>query len=1186
MKPISLTMSAYGPYAGVQEVDFTRFGGKGLFLVTGDTGAGKTTIFSAITYALYGTGNDDRDNRSLRSDFADPGTRTYVELVFEHRGTVYTVHREPAQSRPKQRGKGFTDIPSSAEISWDGGVVVKDKAVNEKVRGILGIDRDQWKQISMLAQGEFRRLLDSSTPERNAIFRKIFNTGDVSGFQNALSAKASDAKVSLEAKEGLLRSALASADIPEDSPYRADYESKRGVTAYADDVKALISEQTGLDQAAYGEACGAVQAIDGRKAALNRSLVEAQSLNRDLDALAEAEAQREMIEAERTEVDGKAAEYSRISAAVAGLKAPYTKARSLEEQASAEERRLKKAEETLQIASAALNEADAALNEALGRQDEADALSARIATLSNARGAYGDLDRMRGERDGIEEKRAAIGKDLEGAEADRAAVKEKVNGYRAFLNANENVSADIARIESALGDDRRRLSDLQRLSGMMDSNAETARSIDQTCEELERLAAEKDELSKRYNDSQTRFYMAQAGVLAARLEDGTPCPVCGSVRHPRPATVPEGVPTRTQVERSKKAADDASEKAARASAALEELERRSASEKTAIDALASELGCLDPVEELAVVRERVSAVEDQIAGKRRTEAEVNRVRRELNDSLDAEGTRLDEAIERLRATASTLSEQAVVLDTRIGSASEGLEFGTLEECDREIARLTEGRDFIAGTIQASRSRKEKAAVAAASASTARESAEQHLAQLTSDAADAVEALVSAASALGIAEEDIGSVLSQEGGLPVMKDEIEGFNRRDGDNRVLIGNLRERIAGRGRADIGAIEAAMQAADGDLEQARSKEDAVRSRIARNEDAMSGITRAQADWSEAYSRTGELVELYNVASGTRGEKRSFETHVQEMYFERILRYANMRLSRMTGDRYELKVREAIAGNAQGGLDIDVLDTHTGRTRSSKTLSGGESFLAALSLALGLSDAVQRSSGGIRIDTLFVDEGFGSLDPDALNQAISVLRGISDGNVLVGIISHVEALKAEIDRKIVVRNSPTGSSIEMELRSALLKLEQGGHLDGPVLGGQEAVLQAEPLRLEPVGISEGVVPLHADVPEVGVADIHQQGDVLVPAGPRRDLLHGLPDLPVPCCVQDDLRQEGLGPVGALCERPLPVHRGSKEMALSADGVGVHEDAVPAYGAEMVYDRGGFRVPPHPDDLEAHAPR
>lgn len=1185
MKPLRLTMSAFGPYAGVQEVDFTGFGGKGLFLVTGDTGAGKTTIFSAITYALYGTGNDDRDSRSLRSDFADPRTQTSVEFVFEHRGTVYTVKRVPVQTRPKQRGTGSTEVPASAEISWDGGVVVKERAVNEKVEDILGIDRDQWKQVSMLAQGEFRKLLDSKTTDRNEIFRKIFGTEAVRWFLDGLSAKASSAKAALDSKENALRDAMGRADIPEDSPYRSEYESRNGAVAYAEEVGTLVSEQLGLDQTAYDEARAAEEAIDGRIAELNQELAGARSLNSDLDSLDRAERDREGIEAARPRIEAEAADYSRISAAVAGLKAPHAKAGSLKGQVSDEEAKAAKAREAADRAAVALKEAEDDLSKASEREDESRSLSARAATLESARADYSDLDELRAELKDVVSRKIGNKADLDSAEEERAELEEKVKGYRTYLNVNEDVSAVKAKLDASLDSDRRLLADLQKLDGMIRAHETTGGSLAKAREVLERLLSEKTELSRRHDEAENRFYMAQAGMLAERLEEGAPCPVCGSVHHPVLATILEGVPTKAKLDHMRKDADAASEKAVKAASAAEELGRRSDDEERSIEELSGQIGSTDPKADIALVSSRIASAEKESVRLGGIEAEVSRIRTELNEVLDAEKDRLDRCIEELKGTDAGLVKDEAVLDARIGSAAGRLEFGTLAECDAEIARLKRERDLIDGAIRDAREKRSRASEALASASSARDSAEGRLRELRSSVDAAGAELVAAASSIGIAEEDIEDVLAQEVRLQGMKDDIDAFRKRDSENRILVGSLQERIAGRGRADIDAIDAAIRAASDDLQEVRLREDAFRSRMSRNEDARSGISAALGDWTDARNRTGDLVDLYEAAAGTKGRRENFESYVQKLYFARVLEYANRRLYGMTGGRYELKVREVLAGNAQGGLDIDVLDTHTGRTRSSKTLSGGESFLAALSLALGLSDAVQRSSGGIRIDTLFVDEGFGSLDPEALKQAISVLLKISDGDVLVGIISHVEALKTEIDRKIIVRNSATGSRIEMELRSALLELQEGDVLHGPVLRGQEAVPQAEPLRLELVGVGEGVVPLHPDILQAGVVDVDEEGDVLVPAGLRGDLLHRLPDLPVPGGVEDDLREERPGPVRALCERPLPVHRGGQEMRLPADGVRIHQDAVASEGAEMAYDRGRIRVPPHADDLEAHGP-
>lgn len=1042
MRPIMLTMSAFGPYAGVQKVDFARFGDGGLFLVTGDTGAGKTTIFSAITYALYGSGNDDRDTRSLRSDFAAENIRTYVELEFEHAGTVYTVRRSPAQRRPKQRGTGFTEEPVSADLAWNDGVVSKDREVTRKIEEILGIDREQWMQVSMLAQGEFRKLLDSDTKDRNEVFRRIFSTERVSDFQKRLQVMAKDARDDLDGAGRGLQKAMGSARIPEDSPYSADYGSKKEAIAYADEVSVLISEQCGLDQAAYEDLTKESADVDARRAEAFQQLADARVLNERLEQLVRVRNEMQELEGMREGIEAEERDSAAITAAVSSLKGPNARVQSLSEQRESAELALRAANFECERARILLDEARRVHGQAAERSGEAEGLSARISALESRRDAYANLESLRVKRLNTERMLQATECRLRDAVARKDAVNARILEHRRYLNEHENVSAEIEALRAEDAEDRRLLRDLDELARRLRAHAATEERLAQAREDLGRLLEEKKGANERYDSAESLFYRAQAGMLAAGLVDGRECPVCGSVHHPNPAQVPEGVPSKAQVDRLKKAAVAASEAAAKASEGIEALVRASEKEAVEIEGLSSAASSGDPAAEADAVRIRIGERADGIRDRESILKQVLSIREELNGRLDSELEDLNGKVEALRDSKVSLGTEVSGLDGSIRTASEGLEFATLEECDAAIKEQKEARDAIAGAIDSAAKREAEAAKALASATAARDSAARQLDGLERALGEASEQLESAASALGMEPAGIDAVLAREPELSSMADDIAAYRRREASNAAMLGSLEKEVAGRERVDLEPLQESLRRMEEELEALRRRQSEVRIRIDANTDARSEISKAKGRWERIQRESGELVELYNVAAGLVGRRESFESYIQGLYFRQVLEYANRRLSRMTEGRYELRVREEGNGNAQIGLDIDVLDTYTGRARASKTLSGGESFLAALSLALGLSDAVQRSRGGIRIDTLFVDEGFGSLDPEALKQAIAVLLQIGGGSTLIGIISHVEALKAEIDRKIVVRNSPTGSSVELEVRRG--PIPEGHHLQG----------------------------------------------------------------------------------------------------------------------------------------------
>ena len=473
MKPLRITMSAFGPYAGVQEIDFSEFGGKGLFLVTGDTGAGKSTIFSAITYALYGAGNDDRDSKSLRSDFASPKTDTYVELEFEHNGVLYKVKRGPAQEREKKRGTGTTVMQPFAELEWNGGCVSKEREVTRKIEEILGIDRSQWKQVSMLAQGEFRKLLDSDTKVRVEIFRRIFSTQNVRGFIERLSEMARDSKAELEhAKEDLL-DRMDSAIVPEDGAYAAEYEGMRGSISYAAEVADLLSKQLGSDQRRHEELEGLLEEANERKAVAVRDRTVAENLNRTLDRLDEVRMEKEGLEARRIGIEDLASERERIFSAVSNVKSVSSKRWTLRKQVEESGPRVALAQAAVEEARRRAEQCSAELAEAVEGGRDADGKLAEINRLQSLREDYVAIQGKRAELEESRRNLSVIGSRRKDAVARKAALDSTVADHRRYLEENQDVKAEIANLIAEREAVSKKLEGTERMAKLLADHAAT-----------------------------------------------------------------------------------------------------------------------------------------------------------------------------------------------------------------------------------------------------------------------------------------------------------------------------------------------------------------------------------------------------------------------------------------------------------------------------------------------------------------------------------------------------------------------------------------------------------------------------------------------------------------------------------------------------------------------------------------
>ncbi|MBQ3401175.1 MAG: SMC family ATPase [Lachnospiraceae bacterium] len=919
MRPLYLKMSAFGPYAGETAVDFTQLGRSGLYLITGDTGAGKTTIFDAVCFALFGEASGDgRDAGMLRSKYADAATPTEVVLTFEYAGKIYQVKRNPSYERAKTRGEGTTTENANAELTYpDGRVVTKLREVNAAVQDILGIDRDQFRQIAMIAQGDFRKLLDADTDSRKKIFSKIFGTGKFYVLQERLKKESGDlGKQYEQARAGV-----------------AQYI--RGIVCSGDDPLSVPAERAKAGEMPVDEVCTLLERLIAKGA-----------------ETAEACGRRVLsLEAEIAEITG------RLAAAEEQRK--WEKSLRDSETSLAEERpKLEQRKAALAAEEAKKPDADAAAREAV-----------RI------RAELPDHQELTGKRQEIERTERKLADDRETIgtkEKEAAGLKEEIAELQEERKTLESADAELAkaRADETAFDERKRV-----LTGLK-SDLESIRT-GQT--ELEN--DQSDYLKKRdaaaaaaadYENKNRVYLDAQAGILAETLAAGEPCPVCGSTEHPHPAHMPEEAPTKAELdqakaaaERARKAEETASQKAGAAKAALDE-------KRQAFMRAASAAGLTGPGEEIP------GDIEDRIAARSKQAAE---------EAAEAAGrkTAAETAILRRQTIDGQLPQKVGDLETR-------------------TAELSKLRQDLAGT---------EAALAAA-----KDRADQLVRKLSfaseQDARDRIDVCEKLAAdhetALKQAEKDVNDSLREIAGLQAKIEEAE-----------------KALSGRAQIDAEAERAKKQALTEEKTVWAGRAERARADAETNRTALSNIRDTSAEAARIGSRWTMVKTLSNTANGniTGKEKIMLETYIQMTYFDRIIARANVRLLAMSGNQYELKRRETAADlRGQSGLELDVIDHYNGSERSVKSLSGGESFLASLSLALGLSDEVQCSAGGIRLDTMFVDEGFGSLDEETLQQAMRALIGLTEGDRMVGIISHVAELKEKIDRQIVVKKEKSGGS------------------------------------------------------------------------------------------------------------------------------------------------------------------
>ncbi len=870
MTPIKLTMSAFGPYAGKTTIDFSAFDGSGLFLISGDTGSGKTTIFDAICFALYGEasgGRERRKSRSFRSDYARADAQTYVEMRFSHREETWTVKRNPEYTRPKLHGEGTTIQAAEAYLKResDGAEIYGLTGVNQKLYELIGLTQNQFTQTAMIAQGDFLKILNASSDERKELFQKLFGTAVYEELRKLLQQE--DARLS--AKMQLLQQqiALAQSRVDPDPDFERREELLEALKepARADDCAQLLKDLTQLERSAQSESEKQYEALQQQHTLLTKAIEQGSALNAQLDALKRQRQEKAALDARADEIKAQrsALERARLAQSVAPDEARLEQCRrDLERQT----RLHKDAQAALDASLAALPDAQARVSEAARAALEADALISKASSLE------GCLEPLR----------------------------------------------DIAQSAKRLIPTKRQMED-----ALLASRAADA----------------------RFTAVKEAYYMAQAGLLASQLQDGLPCPVCGSTTHPAPALLPDQAPT--------KEALDAAE------------QERSLRQQ----------GFSDASSQVAALNARIAA-QKAVLEKRGISPESSE--KELRDQALALRQRADA----LRASLSQAQKDLEALNVKAEKAK-----SSCEESEKQLARLNgEASDFSARFAEALERAgfEDEAAYAKAKLSLSR-----------------TEALA------------------------------QSLRKYDDQCALVNGQLKEnekKLANASYADVDALLSQQRDVARQMKQVHDAILTLTSRLSTNSDAFREILSAREKQRKSADEWAIARDLYDCCAGKAGKnqrgKFTFEAYVQQYYFKRVVACANLRLNTLTQGMFTLRVMDDARDRVrQSGLDLEVLDANTGLWRDVSTLSGGESFLASLALALGLSDTVQAQSGQVRIDSMFIDEGFGTLDDSALRQSLNVLSSLADGKRLIGVISHVSELGERIDRQIRVTKAAGGA-------------------------------------------------------------------------------------------------------------------------------------------------------------------
>lgn len=934
MRPLKLSLRAFGPYAGSVDIDFSKFGDHGLYLIYGDTGSGKTMLFDAIAYALFGESSGSRDVRTLRSDFADAQTPTEVALEFEHAGKTYTVVRRPQQMLARRRGADentSTLVGKGAVAELMCGDVVlgsNTRQVNECVIDLLGLSYGQFRQVTMIAQGAFRDLLCTDPAEREVVLRKIFGTEELDRFAEEL------ARVSREAHDEL-------------------DQARRGFDACVGRLDRGIIEVHDKPQRVLSKPNPSLAAKDC--IAATETIIERQS-----EEITEAEQVREQAREATVEARIQLRKAEEVAVAL---------------QATEEaQRQLVQANAHVTIFRKALDEASE------GYEERHRSLLSSEAELSKSLPRYDELELLQNEAHEAQQRSAKLNNRRASLEGRRSDLESSVARARVELAVAQDVTGQLERERTESAELERQTKEAQGVSDGLASLSKNREGLLTQARTVKQASSTADAARARADELFAALVADDAAFIASSLVANEPCPVCGSCDHPRPAKPTNVAPDRSSLMQARDEQQEAEEQLRVAQDAYLSLQAQVDERSRTCLQHARELVGVAPVQSTDEaerwMRGKLAELRQTLRDKLAERSEVVRVLEtklvqleELRKSLHED----EEELARVRNELVTLAGQCEVAvadlaaaQARASEVAASLQYASREEAERECKALQKKREEMEQVLVAARAAYEEA--------------------LTEQA--------SAASVLKERRARMEELGVQEG------DEAPGTTKQK--RALMVAQAAEQKADR---EVRAAQARVSMNQKTLEEMRSIAATLPSleRAVVAADRVSRIARGQA-------------------SGTN--RVSFERYVLGFFFDQIVICANKRLSVMSSGHYQLVRNAEGESRGKGGLSLDVVDYATGKRRPVSSLSGGESFEASLSLALGLSDYAQQRAGGMHLDTVFIDEGFGSLDPDSLEQVMRVLSDLASGDCLVAIISHVEELEKRIENRIEVKSSSEGSS------------------------------------------------------------------------------------------------------------------------------------------------------------------
>lgn len=1059
MKPVKLIISAFGPYAEEMPViNFEPFEKKGLFLICGDTGAGKTTIFDAICFALYGeTSGSFRDTKNLRSEYASLSAESFVDFSFTHQGKEYRIYRKPSYDRPKQRGEGMITEKERAEFYCEDKVPIEGTTqVNRAVIELLKIDFKQFKQIAMIAQGEFWDLLNASTEDRTKILRTIFMTSGYERMQYKLkerkNASFSEKKKTEDSIVQYFRDAEASEDSGLEEVLRSlQEEADSSDSAWnLEEMLKVLTDIISADAAALKNTQKELHTEKQTGEEKKKALHNAQTNNEFLQRFRKFTEEKDKLDAKEAEIKELELLTERQKTAVRKLKPMHDTLKKEEREASETERELTGKKEELTKIKSRGDQAEEALKKSLEGEARAEAQKKTAERLKEDIPKYEKRDALISEMEALKKEEACLDKEEKTLREDEEKLKCKIDHLGAVIKDLEKCAPRRVEVQN-------RGKELQTLEAGMKEILE--QDIPEHKKKKQELKVKQDAFrlaQKRFEDiSEERrrcehvLENCRAGILAQHLEEGKKCPVCGSTHHPEPAILPEETASEEKLkeqreieESAKEAKDSSCIKAEKAKTALESHEEQLRNRILTSMKQADHITDLSENVSIEHFYEKISSawdvVKEQILDNEKVEKQLAEDCRTYEKAVqDIEGARGKET-ENLTVRKEDLAErkrkkQTLFVEKKTALKEfDNLAFPDLETAVKEQKKAEQEAEGIFEAIEKAKTAKQQADTKKAETEAALgvlETRFQSLRVLTEESRSNFRNLLMEENFAS--EEAFLEFLTDENEIAENEKKINEYKQAVQTNIQQLNQARLDAEGKMEMAEDQLKKESEEQDHRIETIRKHCTQIENRLEKNKRIKEKISSQRSSLEKFQEEYNRCTRLYDLITGniSNRAKITFEQYIQAAGFDHIIAAANRRLLPMSDGQYEL-FRKDDSENKRSKtiLNLEVQDHFTGHRRPVGSLSGGESFKASLSLALGLSDTVSSNLGGVQMDALFVDEGFGTLDKKSIENAMDTLVRLSGANKLVGIISHREELMENIPQQIKIKKTKEGSRIDID--------------------------------------------------------------------------------------------------------------------------------------------------------------